>query len=342
MNNRSSGSAHSVPVGGDNTPESRKYFGPTLLEEEVPLTNDTISLQQPSPHADTAKISRKASALTNNRTFPRLREAIAWVVVLMQFIFLSKTSVQSPSAASTRNQRVGVVADSPDFLKMNKHPNEYYDKRRTDASPGASFYEPPQVYPKDAGLVSRIWRSNGSPLINPDLHMGSCWCSADEWCMCTPALAVDIILTSGKDHLWLIRRADTGLLAFAGGMTEVGETSEESLHRELFEEMGITLETPPTLFGIYNDPRRDTRRHSTSVVYIAELPDGATPVAGDDATGVARIAIENVDLHEFFIDHKTVLHDYVNMVNKRKAIANGQPVPNIVDNELFKRSYCPF
>lgn len=183
MNNRSSGSAHSVPESEDTNPERGKYFGPTLLEEEVPLSNDTISLHQPSPSADKMKNSWKVLAITSNRNVPRLREMIAWVVVLMQFIFLSKTSFQSPSVKSTRNQSLAVATESPDFLKMNNHSNEYYDKRRMNASPGASFYEPPEVYPKDAGLVGRIWRSNGSPLINPDLQMGSCWCSADEWCM---------------------------------------------------------------------------------------------------------------------------------------------------------------
>ena len=75
------------------------------------------------------------------------------------------------------------------------------------------YYESPIAHPKSAGLVSRTWRSNGSPLIHGDLKMGTCWCSADEWCMCTPSMAVDVVLLSGEEYVWLVRRADSGKLA---------------------------------------------------------------------------------------------------------------------------------
>lgn len=55
---------------------------------------------------------------------------------------------------------------------------------------------------------------------------GSCWCgSADGYCMCTPAVAIDIVLYSkstdddagGVYDVWAVRRGDTGQLATIGG-----------------------------------------------------------------------------------------------------------------------------
>lgn len=165
-----------------------------------------------------------------------------------------KVSVKN-KAANNENNNANVRLKST--IKMNDHDQSYYDTRRTIGQPNSSsYYENPVIHPKDAGLVSRVWRSNGSPSINSGLHQGSCWCSFDEWCVCTPALAIDLIMTSGPDHLWVVQRADTGLLALMGGFTEVGELSLDTVSRELMEEMNIALEPTnhPKLFGVYNDP----------------------------------------------------------------------------------------
>ena len=146
------------------------------------------------------------------------REIIAWTIVFVQFITLSNyLAFPSKEVAITLKGRpqdsilgagaIGVTTGSSsedvsdnllNQIKMNNHKNEYYEQRRMEAtiidniSPNESnnednlnesFYEKPVIHPKEAGLVSRIWRSNGSPSIHPDLHQGSCWCSFDEWCM---------------------------------------------------------------------------------------------------------------------------------------------------------------
>ncbi len=105
---------------------------------------------------------------------------------------------------------------------------------------------------------------------------------------------------------------------------------------------GLTLTTRPVLFGIYNDPRRDTRRHSTSVVYIADLPPDVSPRAGDDAVDVVRLPVAEIENNDFFIDHKTVLHDYVQMRQAQMADASGQPREVVEDMEPFKRSFCRY
>lgn len=154
-----------------------------------------------------------------------------------------------------------------------------------------------------------IWHG-GHPA---DAHAGSCWCGAtDKYCMCTPNIAVDVVIVSGenKEYLWLVRRKDTNHLATMGGFVEIDETVEQAVKRELKEEMGIDLKEPPILFGMYSDPRRDNRRRTASAVYVIHLKSNEVPHAGDDAKEVQKISIDDIEKHEYFADHRTILLDY--------------------------------
>jgi hypothetical protein len=147
--------------------------------------------------------SRKRKMM--DRTIKK-REMIAWILVILQFAALSYYSLSTTSSLSFSLSSNSIdpsletsTADHSsdnDYinrnLKMNDHLNSYYTQRRIDAIDSSSssstllsssYYEHPIVHQKDAGLVSRIWRSNGSPSIHPNLKQGSCWCSFDEWCV---------------------------------------------------------------------------------------------------------------------------------------------------------------
>jgi ADP-ribose pyrophosphatase YjhB (NUDIX family) len=145
-----------------------------------------------------------------------------------------------------------------------------------------------------------------------DTQTGNCWCNFDQYCMCTPSLAIDLIITSGPNHLWLVQRKDTSQLAVMGGFVMVGESTEDAVRRELKEEMNVNLtaEQRPILFGMYADPRRDKRRHTASAVYLVHLDENVSPSAADDVKDVQRIAMSEIEKHDFFADHKTILLDY--------------------------------
>jgi ADP-ribose pyrophosphatase YjhB (NUDIX family) len=137
--------------------------------------------------------------------------------------------------------------------------------------------------------------------------------------MCTPSLAIDLILVSSdKEFLWLVRRQDTNQLATMGGFVNVDETVEHAVTRELKEEMDIDLmkegshNSPVvTLFGVYSDPRRDNRRRTASAVFVVTLDEDVhRPKAGDDAKEVKRISINDIEKHSYFADHRTILLDY--------------------------------
>jgi 8-oxo-dGTP diphosphatase len=183
----------------------------------------------------------------------------------------------------------------------------------------------------------RTWHG-GHPA---DDRSGSCWCgSADRHCLCTPNLAIDLIITttttttttsmaaritgavgrdeaaeaaaasSTADHIWLVRRRDTDQLATMGGFVDVDESVEHAVRRELGEEMGIEWAIPPTLVGVYSDPRRDNRRRTVSVVFAIHIPADLQPQPGDDAKEVVKIPIDEIENHTYFADHRTILLDY--------------------------------
>lgn len=165
---------------------------------------------------------------------------------------------------------------------------------------------------------------------------GSCVCQSD-YCMCNPALAIDlVILTSDGGHILLVRRKDTDQLATMGGFVKVGESVEEAIHRELEEEMSLTLTTKPTLLGIYSDPRRDNRRHTTSAAFSVKLDiEKPQAIAADDAKEIVLLPISAISSTSFFSDHKTIINDYLNSINHE---TRGQAINDNFEN--VKRSIC--
>lgn len=172
-----------------------------------------------------------------------------------------------------------------------------------------------------------------------DTKTGTCWCGGeDKYCLCTPSVAIDLVIQSGDDHIWLVRRKDTNELATMGGFVNVGETVEHAVARELQEEMGIVLQEKPRLMGIYSDPRRDNRRHTVSAVFVVNVPLDAEPRAADDVKDVQRIRLSDIEHLSLFADHKTILDDYRRSLGRDLLEANATPIKDVFENVI--RSTC--
>lgn len=100
-----------------------------------------------------------------------------------------------------------------------------------------------------------------------------------------PSLTADILIFDREGRLLLIRRKGhpfMGSWALPGGFVEKGESAEEAAARELEEETGVTgAAIQPA--GFFSGPGRDPRGWTVTRSFVAPLPEGVTPEAGDDA-----------------------------------------------------------
>ena len=82
-----------------------------------------------------------------------------------------------------------------------------------------------------------------------------CWCGGDDYCLCTPSLAIDALILGPDDSIMLVERTDTGMHALPGGFVEWGERVEHAVVREVHEETNLVVRPEEMyLFGVYSDP----------------------------------------------------------------------------------------
>jgi 8-oxo-dGTP diphosphatase len=127
----------------------------------------------------------------------------------------------------------------------------------------------------------------------------------------TPKLTVDIIIElvdqPDKPILLIERKNLPHGWALPGGFVDVGETLEAAAIREAAEEISLSVKLK-TLLGCYSNPKRDSRIHTVSAVYIAEA--SGTPKAADDAADVKSFS-PNVLPETLAFDHGLILEDYL-------------------------------
>lgn len=125
-----------------------------------------------------------------------------------------------------------------------------------------------------------------------------------------PVPTVDIIIEL-KDRpsrpIILIERKNEPLgWAIPGGFIDYGESVEQAAIREAKEETCLDIQLLD-LLSVYSDPRRDPRKHTLSVVFIAEA--AGKPQAADDAQNLAIYPITEIPTNLCF-DHHRILSDY--------------------------------
>ncbi|MBP7822826.1 NUDIX hydrolase [Candidatus Gracilibacteria bacterium] len=127
-------------------------------------------------------------------------------------------------------------------------------------------------------------------------------------------LAADNIITRGSganQEILLIKRGHDpfrDMWAFPAGKVDTDETIKHGALRELREETGIVLENVE-FFGIYDNPTRDPRGRTVSVMYSAQVPDDISFQAADDAKECAWFPIH--DLPPMAFDHEQVIKDFI-------------------------------
>jgi len=137
----------------------------------------------------------------------------------------------------------------------------------------------------------------------------------------TPLLATDILIElldhPNRAFVLIERKFPPYGWAVPGGFVDVGETVEHAAIREAKEETGLDV-TLTALLGIYSNPKRDSRNHTVTAVYVAQAH--GMPQAADDAKNCGLFSFDNLP-DQLAFDHAMVLADY------RRFVESGQVTP---------------
>lgn len=124
-----------------------------------------------------------------------------------------------------------------------------------------------------------------------------------------PLPTVDIIIESDEGIILIERKNEPFGWAIPGGFVDYGETLEQAAVREAQEETSLLI-TDLRLLGCYSDPRRDSRAHTISSVFVAK--GKGCPKAADDARSLAKFPLNAIPGNLCF-DHDKILGDYLAM-----------------------------
>ncbi|MBP9205870.1 MAG: NUDIX hydrolase [Kofleriaceae bacterium] len=128
-----------------------------------------------------------------------------------------------------------------------------------------------------------------------------------------PVPTVDILIELDQAPgtlVFIARRNEPRGWALPGGFVDAGEDVASAAVREAKEETGLDVELHEQ-FHVYSDPRRDPRKHTLSVVFIARA--SGEPVAADDAGAVAVCRFDDLAAlgGPLVFDHATIVADYL-------------------------------
>jgi ADP-ribose pyrophosphatase YjhB (NUDIX family) len=121
-----------------------------------------------------------------------------------------------------------------------------------------------------------------------------------------PRATVDVIIEVEGGIVLIRRRHPPEGWAIPGGFIDSGERAEDAARREMREETSLDVELAE-LLGVYSDPRRDSRVHTISSVYIGRAR--GRPRAADDAADAGVFTESNLPQPLTF-DHAAILADY--------------------------------
>lgn len=125
------------------------------------------------------------------------------------------------------------------------------------------------------------------------------------------------IIVRKNDSILLVRRKldpQKGKLDFAGGFIEAGETAEESVKREIREELGCELSSL-SYFKSYADVYtfNNVTYRTLGIIFVATIKDDATITPGDDVAGYEYIPMHEIPYDQIaFESVARALKDYIN------------------------------
>ncbi len=128
-----------------------------------------------------------------------------------------------------------------------------------------------------------------------------------------PIPTIDAIIHNEKNQVLFIKRKNDPFknhLSLPGGFVNYGERIEDALRREVKEETSLNIE-PLEILGVYSDPNRDPRGHIMSTVFVCLIMDNLKGKAGDDASDICWVSLNDIKNNTYAFDHKMIIEDYL-------------------------------
>lgn len=114
-----------------------------------------------------------------------------------------------------------------------------------------------------------------------------------------PSAATVAVIINAKGELLVCERARNpakGTYDLPGGFVDVGETGEEAIQREVFEEVGLEVVEASYLFSIPNTYLYSGFLvHTLDLFYLCSIKSCKNVLAQDDVSDAKFIALENID-----------------------------------------------
>ncbi|WBW97025.1 NUDIX hydrolase N-terminal domain-containing protein [Oceanirhabdus sp. W0125-5] len=130
----------------------------------------------------------------------------------------------------------------------------------------------------------------------------------------TPKVGVNGVVFNKEGKILLERRVDDNSWAIPGGWAEIGESPQESVKREIYEETGLNVEVKEIIDIFTRLPGECGQPHTTyHILFHCEVIDGNLK------TSFESTEVGFYDYHEIEEWHK----DHFKMVKKAYEFLNG-------------------
>ncbi len=146
-----------------------------------------------------------------------------------------------------------------------------------------------------------------------------------------PSSANVAFILNAKGELLVERRKENpgkGTLDLPGGFSDISETAEEGVRREVKEETGLTVTNCQYLFSqpnVYRYAGFDV--HTLDLFFRCEVEDESQLQAMDDAAECFWLAPEDIHTEEFGLRSvRQGLYEFLKCVEAKKVESKGEPV----------------
>jgi len=143
-----------------------------------------------------------------------------------------------------------------------------------------------------------------------------CGCCGFEWFLNPSAACAAFVLNPKGELLVAVRACEParGTLDLPGGFSDMGETSEQSIRREINEETGLDISHPRFLFSLPNVYRFSGFDIPTlDMFYLCHVETTELPTAHDDVASLRWVPLTDVRPEQFGLDSiRNAVRRYLN------------------------------